>query len=412
MNRLLILISMLVLPVLASAQCTSATVPEQDVILKDSNEHSNLGHSASTGVFDIANPTPPSPNSGNIHATCNYTAPSSGSTCNTSCGISFGSGGSTSERGTLNASGTHNVFMSSASGQGSAAGAGASCTGAFGGGTANCGLFGCSGVGLTVSVVGGGATATLSGLGGSTAVWTAATPVTLTCSARSVRTTTTGGVPPDPCLNGATQGPTGSFGTTGDGGGGGNAPECSPIIIDTVGEGFHLTSASEGVSFDISGTGHPVQIAWTSAGSRNAFLALPGADGLVHNGKQLFGNFTPQPQSPNPNGFLALDQYDLPQNGGNGDKVIDENDAVFSRLRLWIDEDHDGVAQAKELHTLPELGVHSLALNYFESRRIDDFGNQFRYRARVNPGDRREPEDQTPSGDVGRWAYDVFFVIN
>ncbi len=190
-------------------------------------------------------------------------------------------------------------------------------------------------------------------------------------------------------------------------------PTCcttSPILIDTEGEGFHLTSAVTGVSFDISGTGQPVQMAWTNAGFHNAFLALPGQDGLVHNGKELFGNFTPQPPSPHPNGFLALAQFDKPENGGNGDGMIDEKDAVFSQLRLWIDENHDGICQPNELHRLPELGIYSLALNYVESRRRDGFGNQFRYKAQVNPGARRDARDQTATGDPGRWAYDVFFV--
>jgi hypothetical protein len=216
------------------------------------------------------------------------------------------------------------------------------------------------------------------------------------------RTTTTsggGGVTPNPCLNGATATPgSGAFiapGTT---------PTCSPIIVDTRGEGFPLTSADAGVRFDMNGTGQPVQLAWTERGSHDAFLALPGPDGLIHNGKELFGNFTPQPPSEHPNGFLALAQFDKPENGGNSDGIIDDRDAVFSRLRLWIDENHDGVCQVNELHTLPELGVFSLALKYRESRRTDDFGNQFRYRARVNP----DPSDG--ESDVGRWTYDVFLT--
>src|SRR5262249_17387515 len=150
------------------------------------------------------------------------------------------------------------------------------------------------------------------------------------------------------------------------------------ILIDTEGEGFHLTSVFTGVTFDITGTNHPMQMAWTDAGYHNAFLALPGADGLVHNGKELFGNYTPQPQSQHPNGFLALAQFDKPESGGNGDGMIDEQDAVFSRLRLWIDENHDGISQPNELHRLPELGIYSLALSYVESRRTDGFGNAFR----------------------------------
>jgi hypothetical protein len=193
---------------------------------------------------------------------------------------------------------------------------------------------------------------------------------------------------------------------------GGTGCASSPIIIDVQGEGFHLTSAPAGVLFDISGTGDPIQIAWTDANFHNAFLGLPGSDGLVHNGKELFGNFTPQPQSSHPNGFLALAEFDKPENGGNGDGVIDEKDTVFSQLRLWIDENHDGVSQPNELHTLPELGVFSLSLSYFESLRTDDFGNQFRYKARVNPGQHRDKRDETSNGEPGRWTYDVFFVTH
>ena len=215
--------------------------------------------------------------------------------------------------------------------------------------------------------------------------------------------------PPDPC-----QGGTPSVSGLQDGDPNENVPTgClpSPIIIDVDGEGFHMTSAANGVMFDISGTGNPISMGWTAAGHRNAFLALPGADGLVHNGKELFGNFTPQPKSAHPNGFLALAEYDKPENGGNSDGMIDEHDAVFSRLRLWIDADHDGISQPNELHTLEELGVHSLSIDYKASRRTDEFGNQFRYRAGVNPGAKREPQDKTASGEPGRWGWDVFFTV-
>jgi len=139
-------------------------------------------------------------------------------------------------------------------------------------------------------------------------------------------------------------------------------------------------------------------------------LALPGPDGLVHSGKELFGNFTPQPPSDHANGFIALAQYDKPENGGNGDGIIDDKDEVYSQLRLWIDENHDGICQPSELHRLTEFGIYSLALNYVDSRRRDEFGNAFRFKAQVNPGQRHDPRDETPSGEPGRWAYDVFFV--
>jgi hypothetical protein len=175
----------------------------------------------------------------------------------------------------------------------------------------------------------------------------------------------------------------------------------SPVIIDVSGKGFSLTSAQGGVLFDITGTGHPIQIAWTAPGADNAFLCLPDINGKCNDGKNLFGNFTPQPKSATPNGFAALAVYDLPSNGGNGDGVIDARDAVFASLRLWIDANHDGISQPEELHTLPSLGAKSISLTYKLDRRTDQYGNVFRYHAQVNPGD--------PT-NTGRMAYDVFFV--
>jgi len=174
-------------------------------------------------------------------------------------------------------------------------------------------------------------------------------------------------------------------------------PPPSPIIIDVNGDGFELTSAADGVMFDISGTGHPIQIAWTAFRSDDAWLCLPDTYGKCDDGKDLFGNFTPQPPSAHPNGFIALAVYDRPENGGNGDGIIDSRDRIFSSLRLWVDTNHDGISQSNELHTLPSLGVNSISLNYQESRFTDQYGNMFRYWSGIN-------------GSARNKAYDVFLV--
>lgn len=182
---------------------------------------------------------------------------------------------------------------------------------------------------------------------------------------------------------------------------------CSPIIIDVSGNGFDLTDAKGGVFFDMTGTGKPVQIAWTAPGSLNGFLALDrDNNGKITSGKELFGNLTPQPPSAHPNGFLALAVYDQPENGGNGDGIIDARDEIFSSLRLWVDANHDGISQPEEMFKLPDLGVFSISLKYRESRRTDRYGNAFRFRARINVTDQQE--DMSKASPT---AYDVFLTM-
>ena len=118
----------------------------------------------------------------------------------------------------------------------------------------------------------------------------------------------------------------------------------------------------------------------------------------------MFGNTTPQlppTGGEQMNGFRALALYDGFGYGGNGDGEITEQDAIFRYLKLWQDKNHNGVSESCELFTLQQLGIAKIDLDYRLSNRVDQYGNQFRFRSKV-----RDMYD----AQIGRWAWDVYLL--
>jgi hypothetical protein len=53
------------------------------------------------------------------------------------------------------------------------------------------------------------------------------------------------------------------------------------------------------------------------------------------------------------------------------------------------------------MHTLSSLGLASIDLDYKNSKRTDQYGNRFKYRAKVR---------DVHGAQLGKWAWDVFLV--
>jgi hypothetical protein len=174
-----------------------------------------------------------------------------------------------------------------------------------------------------------------------------------------------------------------------------------PVVIDVDGNGLNLTSSQESVPFDLNPGGPIEQLSWTAPNSDDAFLVLDrNSNGRIDDGTELFSSFAPQAATgENRNGFEALAVFDSPAEGGNGDGLISVKDAVFSRLALWRDANHDGESHADELSPLAGSGITEIDLDYRESRKTDEYGNQLRYRTKANGAGR------------GHWVWDVILTL-
>jgi hypothetical protein len=185
----------------------------------------------------------------------------------------------------------------------------------------------------------------------------------------------------------------------------------SPILIDTAGDGNRLTSAEEGVEFDLNDNGvESERVAWTEPDSDDGWLVLDrNGNGEIDSGAELFGSKTPayldEVEPRTANGFDALLMTEGPSYGGGvADGTIDARDAIYSRLRVWLDRNHDGKTDPGELRSLDSLGIVALGTDYKKIGRRDRNGNEFSLVGEILVRDAQGSTNK-------RKVYDVYLTV-
>lgn len=94
--------------------------------------------------------------------------------------------------------------------------------------------------------------------------------------------------------------------------------------------------------------------------------------------------------------FIATSLFRLTGSGGNGDGKINKLDSVFDSLKLWQDANHNGVSESNELHSLKDLGLKSIGVDYKTSK--------IEFEELEGPSSSEGPDCMGVCG-WGRWAW-------
>lgn len=118
---------------------------------------------------------------------------------------------------------------------------------------------------------------------------------------------------------------------------------CDPLVINL--DSSPATVSDQTFYFDLDGDGVEEDIHKLNSGS--GYLALDkNNDGKINDGNELFGTASGD-------GFADLAKYDEDGNGW-----IDENDAIWNHLKIWVQTE-----QGPQLYCLADKGVGAICLN-------------------------------------------------
>jgi Ca2+-binding RTX toxin-like protein len=133
-----------------------------------------------------------------------------------------------------------------------------------------------------------------------------------------------------------------------------------PLVIDLDADGVELVGQSRYFDFDGNGIGN--MAGWTHV--HDGFLVRDVNDNdRIDDGTEMFGNATTD-------GFTMLAAFD-----SYADGIIDSNDAIWSDLLIWRDDNADGVTQDGELLTLASFGITGIDVTNVTVDGTSDNGN-------------------------------------
>lgn len=137
-----------------------------------------------------------------------------------------------------------------------------------------------------------------------------------------------------------------------------------PLLLDISGGGIGLTDLHDAVLFDIDNSGTLKRSGWADA--HTGMLVVDDGSGQITSVSQMFSEYYAGRRGENgaagekrfAHGFDALKTEDT-----SVDAVINAQDAVWTKLRVWVDASHDAKVGIGELKTLDELGITQINLD-------------------------------------------------
>lgn len=145
----------------------------------------------------------------------------------------------------------------------------------------------------------------------------------------------------------------------------------SPLVLDLDGNGIQTLALNQThIHFDHDNNDFREQTGWVGANDGLLILDLNG-NGCVDSGAELFGNHTRLEDGQlAADGFTALAMYD-----SNADQRIDHLDPIWTRLRVWRDQNSNAQTEPGEWLSMADLQVKALNLGYSTYDVIDANGN-------------------------------------